>query len=100
MIFVNCGGELDSYKNKKEVMDFFEDCIYCSEGSERERYTEIYFSVKENLNTKQRCFTDDTEYVYNVNFDINSISKEDIQIINKFYDIDLNQFKKKIEVEL
>lgn len=52
-IYVNCGGELQVFDNKKQVMDFYEDCIMMSEGSERERYTEIYFSVKENLNTDE-----------------------------------------------
>ena len=37
-IFVNCGGSLYQYDSKKDVMDFFEDCIYGSEGSERESY--------------------------------------------------------------
>ena len=44
-IFVNCGGQLDVFNDKQEVMDFYEDCILMSEGSERERYTNIYFGV-------------------------------------------------------
>ena len=63
-IFVNCGGSLYQYDSKKDVMDFFEDCIYGSEGSERERYSNIYFSVKAHLNDSKRCFTDGTSHVY------------------------------------
>lgn len=68
-IFVNCGGSLYEYKNKPEAMSFFEDCINCSEGSERERYTTIYFDLKSNLNTTKRCFTDGSDHVYTSNID-------------------------------
>lgn len=46
-IYVNCVGNL-----KKEIMDFFEECIYGSEVSKRERYTNIYFETKLHLNNK------------------------------------------------
>ena len=54
-------------------MDFFEDCIFGSEESERERYTNIYFSVKEHLNDSKRCFTDGTSHVYDSNIDPDEI---------------------------
>lgn len=98
MIFINCGGVLDSYNSKKEAMDFFEDCIYCSEGSERERYTEIYFTVKENLKTNENCFSDGTEYVYKSNLDTSKISEKDLKRINKVFDLNLEKKSKDMEL--
>ena len=72
-IYVNCGGNLMIFESKKETMDFFEECIMMCEGSERERYSNIYFSVKSNLNTDKRCFTDGTSHVYTSKIDPDSI---------------------------
>ena len=87
-IYINCGGSLYSYKSKKEAMDFFEDCIYGSEGSERERYTEIYFSIKENLKSNKRCFSDGTRYVYTSDIDPDSLSESDEKILLSNFKID------------
>lgn len=87
-IYVNCGGELQVFDNKKQVMDFYEDCIMMSEGSERERYTEIYFSVKENLNTDERCFTDGTDHVYNTRLKPEDIDYEDEMLLYDNYGVD------------
>ena len=95
-IFVNCGGSLFQYDSKKDVMDFFEDCILCSEGSERERYTDIYFSVKEHLNDSKRCFTDGTSHVYDSNIDPDNIDSLDEDILKTHFNIskdDLLEFK-------
>lgn len=86
-IYVNCGGSLDVYKTKKEVMDFFEDCIMMSEGSERERYTEIYFSVKDNLNTNKRCFTDGSDYVIRGNINPDDIDDKELALLQKNYNV-------------
>ena len=75
-IYINCGGSLYKYKSKKEAMDFFEDCIYGSEGSERERYTDIYFSLKENLKSNKRCFSDGTKYVYTSDIEPEELNEE------------------------
>ena len=40
-IFVNCGGSLYQYDTKKDVMDFFEDCIMGSEGSVIQKYISL-----------------------------------------------------------
>lgn len=84
-IYVSCGGSLDVYDSKKDVMDFFEDCIFASEGAERERYTEIYFSVKENLNTSKRCFTDGSGHITRGNVNPEEISEEELKLLYKNY---------------
>ena len=95
-IFVNCGGSLYQYDSKKDVMDFFEDCIYGSEGSERERYSNIYFSVKAHLNDSKRCFTDGTSHVYDSDIDPEEIDSLDEDILKTHFCIskdDLLEFK-------
>lgn len=95
-IFVNCGGSLYQYDSKEEVMDFFEDCIFGSEGSERERYTNIYFSVKAHLNDSKRCFTDGTAYIYDSDIDPNEIDSLDESLLKTNFKVtkeDLLLFK-------
>lgn len=95
-IFVNCGGSLYQYESKKEVMAFFEDCIYSSEGSERDRYTNIYFSVKEHLKDSKKCFTDGTSHIFDSNIDPDSITLSEEQELIKNFKInkeDLFRFK-------
>lgn len=100
-IFVNCGGSLQKFNSKEEVMDFYEDCILMSEGSERDRYSNIYFQVKTHLNDDQRCFTDGTEKVYMTKIDPTDVSKEDEKILKKYYDINLNELQRfKVRNEL
>ena len=82
-ILRNCGGSLYSFNSKKEVMSFFESCINCSEGSERERYTIIYFDVKSNLNTNKRCFSDNTSFVYNSDIKVSEIDDTDEKLLIK-----------------
>jgi len=86
-IYVNCSGQLKEYNSKEEVMDFYEDCIMMSEGAERERYVDIYFSVKENLNTDRRCFTDGSTFVSNTNFDIEKKDLKELWLLNKYYNL-------------
>lgn len=86
-VYVNCGGSLYSFNSKKEVMSFFESCINCSEGSERERYTIIYFDVKSNLNTNKRCFSDNTSFVYNSDIKASEIDDTDEKLLIKNFDI-------------
>lgn len=86
-IYVNCGGSLDVYKNKKAVMNFFEDCIYSSEGAERDRYVNIYFSVKDNLNTSKRCFTDGSDYVTRGNVNPEVLDDNELKLLYKNYGV-------------
>lgn len=95
-IFVNCGGSLYQHDSKKDAMDFYEDCIYGSEGSERDRYTTIYFSLKEHLKDSKRCFSDGTSHVYDSNIDPDEIDSLDEDILKTHFDIskdDLLKFK-------
>ena len=87
-IYVNCGGDLMMFESKKETMDFFEDCIMMCEGSERERYTNIYFSVKSNLNTDKRCFTDGTSLVYTSKIDPDIIDFYEESLLKTSYGTD------------
>lgn len=87
-IYVNCGGDLMKFESKGEVIDFFEDCIYSSEGSERDRYTNIYFEVKEHLNDNQICFTDGTNHIYGSSIDPEDVSIEEEKQLRKYFDID------------
>ncbi len=87
-IYVNCGGDLIKFESKSEVMAFFEDCIYSSEGSERERYTNIYFGVKEHLNDNQICFTDGTDYIYGSSIAPEDVSHEEEKQLREYFDID------------
>lgn len=89
-IYVNCGGRLVAYDSKKEVMDFYEDCIMMCEGSERERYTNIYFSVKNNLDTDKRCFSDGTDHVFDSNIDPDNVDSNEEKLLKKHFDIDKN----------
>lgn len=87
-IYVNCGGNLQSFYSKKEVMEFYEDCIMMSEGSERERYTSIYFEVKEHLSDNQICFTDGTDHIYDSSIDPVDVSHEEEKQLRECFDID------------
>lgn len=87
-IFVNCGGQLDVFNDKQEVMDFYEDCILMSEGSERERYTNIYFGVKTHLNDDQICFTDGTDRVYMSKIDPDDITTNEERQLRECFGID------------
>lgn len=100
-IFVNCGGQLDVFNDKQEVMDFYEDCILMSEGSERERYTNIYFGVKTHLNDNQMCFTDGTDRVYMSKIDPDDITNNEERQIRECFGIDKTDLLKlKIMSEL
>lgn len=87
-IYVNCGGNLMMFDSKKETMDFFEECIYGCEGSERDRYTDIYFSVKLNLNTDKRCFSDNSCNIYTSNIDPDDINCNEEELLFKNFNID------------
>lgn len=95
-VYVNCGGELQFFNSKKEVLEFYEDCIPMSEGSEKERYTNIYFSVKEHLNDSKRCFTDGTKHVYISDIEPYVIDEIEEELLVNNFDIDksdLTRFK-------
>ena len=51
---ITCYGKTEEYPESKrlEQMAFYEDCIYSSEGSERDRYVSIFFAL---INLKNEC---------------------------------------------
>ena len=87
-VYVNCGGDLMKFESKEKTMDFFEDCILMSEGSEKERYTNIYFYTKIHLKDNKRCFTDGTEHIYTSNIEPSEISQEDENLLIQNFNID------------
>lgn len=44
LVKITCYGKKQVMK-RKEAIKYFLDCMYCSEGSERERYTIIYLGL-------------------------------------------------------
>ena len=93
-IFVNCGGNLSRFDTKKDVMDFYEECIMMSEGSERERYTNIYFEVNSHLNDSQICFTDGTDRVYMSKIEPDNVSIMEERQLREYFDIDKSDLLK------
>lgn len=43
--FAVCYNGLDVFPSKKAAMDFYKDCMYASEGSEKERYVNVYMGL-------------------------------------------------------
>jgi hypothetical protein len=46
-VICKCYGKEQEFKNIEEAKAFFLECMMCSEGAERERYTEIYSQLEE-----------------------------------------------------
>ena len=108
IVFVNCGGSLYWYRNKNVALEFYEDCILGSEGSERSRYTDIYFDIKCNLKTNKRCFSDCTDVIFRTNIEPETIDidTEQLLILNygvtklDLYKIVANNYLSKNHIEL
>lgn len=53
MVTITCYGKTKEYETREEVIAFFKDCYFCSEGAERERYAkilmELIFSNREDI---------------------------------------------------
>ena len=45
LVVVTCYGKTKQW-DRRAAMDFFEEGILCCEGSERDRYVNIYFQLK------------------------------------------------------
>lgn len=50
-----CYGDRHEFSSKKKAVEFFEDCMFNSEGSERDRYISILWQLKEG---KKVCYDD------------------------------------------
>lgn len=44
-----CYGEERTWNSRTEAMDFFEDCMFHTEGAERDRYMKIYYELKNGM---------------------------------------------------
>lgn len=44
-VFTVCYNRLSIFPTRKSAIDFYKECMYGSEGSERERYTNIYLDL-------------------------------------------------------
>ena len=49
-VVVFCGGSKKEFSSRKKAMDFFAEGMMWSEGSERERYADIYCQLSMGLN--------------------------------------------------
>lgn len=45
---VICYNRLTTYETRKQARDFYLRCMNCSEGSERDRYTNIFLSLTQS----------------------------------------------------
>lgn len=48
LVEIICYGEKET-RRRKEALDFYYDCMMNSDGSERDRYTNIYLQLKAGL---------------------------------------------------
>lgn len=48
-IIVICYGQKEVWKSRKKAMKYYLNAMCCCEGSERERYTNIYCDLTEGL---------------------------------------------------
>lgn len=48
LVEITCYGETEK-RRRKEALDFYYDCMLNSDGSERDRYTNIYLQLKAGL---------------------------------------------------
>ena len=54
-----CYGKIKEFNSTKEAKDFYLDCYYSSEGSERERYSNILMGI---LDGQKIAYDDYEEY--------------------------------------
>jgi len=48
IVYVTCYGKREKYK-RQDAIDFYLKAMRCSEGSERERYTNVYLGLLDGL---------------------------------------------------
>ena len=68
LVFTLCGGTLDVWQSRQDAMDFFEICIGSSDGSERERYTNVYFDLKDGALLAVDDYDDDSVWSKDINW--------------------------------
>lgn len=89
-VFVQCYGKLQLYNNRGNALAFFLTCMRCSEGSERDRYTNIYLGL---LNNENYIKDYDDEYVSESDIDFDLLSVEEREIIKKEFNLSEDKLK-------
>lgn len=57
MIKIICYGRTEEWESREEAIEYFGQAAMCTEGSERERYMNIYFDL---LDGKEICIDEAT----------------------------------------
>ena len=58
MVIVICYGKEEKWESRKEAIKYYKEGIACCEGSERDRYCNIYYDL---VSGKDICTDDDSE---------------------------------------
>lgn len=90
MVYVSCGGHIKPYKNMREVLEFFKECSYYCEGSERERYMTIVMEALDNLDKQEVCISDG-ERAFGVDFDILTLTEKQLETIRKGFHLTVEE---------
>lgn len=93
MVYVSCGGYIKPYKDMKEVLTFFKNCTYYCEGSERERYMNIVVEALDNLGKQEVCVGDGMG-AFGVDFDIMTLTEEQLATIRKGFHLTVEELAK------
>ncbi len=90
-VYVNCYNRLVQYNNINEAKSFFSECYYSSEGSERERYSNI---IMDMTYKNDICFSDGDKNILFSDINFKQLNKDDLGCIKEFYNInDLDVLK-------
>ena len=93
MVYVSCGGYIRPYKNMREVLEFFKECSYYCEGSERERYMTIVMEALDNIDKKEVCISDGMR-AFGVDFDIMKLTEAQLDTIRKGFHLTVGELTK------
>lgn len=90
MVYVSCGGYIKPYKNIKEVIEFFKECTYYCEGSERERYMNIIVDALDHMGKQEVCISDGMS-TFGVDFDIMTLTEAQLATIRKGFHLTVEE---------
>lgn len=62
MVTVICYGKEEKWESRKKAIAFYAEAMMCCEGSERDRYTNVYLDL---MSGKEVC-TDEEDYEFNM----------------------------------
>lgn len=81
-VYVLCYGSLEKWSDKKKAIDLYKEGFMACDGSEKERYAELYYQLKEGYK-----YTDDgkSDYVLNTKFSLKDLSiKEKLRLMKEY----------------